>query len=106
MLVYRDEAKKAIYVTPDRDLAADEAQAMRRELLGCIWQGTETLVLDLARVQTIDAIGLETIIAAYNWIRKSGGELIIENASRELKDLFGLMRTDGHLTISRTGWSR
>ena len=106
MLVCRDEAKKAIYVTPDRDLAADEAQAMRRELLGCVWQGTETLVLDLARVRAIDTVGLETIIAAYNWIRKSGGELIIENASRELKDLFGLMRTDGHLKISRTGWPR
>ena len=91
MLVCRDEVKKAIYVTPDGDLVADEAQAMRRELQGCIWQGTETLVLDLARVQTIDAIGLETIIAAYNRIRKSGGELVIENASRDLKDLFGLM---------------
>jgi anti-anti-sigma factor len=106
MLVCRDEAGKAIYVTPGGDLVAVEVQAMRRQLLDCIWQGTERLVLDLARVRRIDNDGLETIIAVYNRIREGGGELIIENASRDLKDLFWLMRHDGRLTISRTGWPR
>ena len=48
MLVCRVEAKKAIYVMPDRDLVAAESEAMRRELQGCSWQGMERLVLDLA----------------------------------------------------------
>ena len=104
MLVCRDESKKVIYVTPGCDLVADEAEAMRKELLSCVWKDTETLVLDLARVRTIDSFGLNTIIALYEWIRKDGGELIIENASHDLKKIFRLMRIDGRLTISQTGW--
>ena len=104
MLVCRDEARKAIYVTPDGDLVAGEAEAMRREFQECMRQNMETFVIDLARVRTIDSVGLYIIIELYEWIRKSEGELIIENASRDLKKLFRLMRIDGRLTISRTGW--
>jgi anti-anti-sigma factor len=104
MLVCRDEAKKALYVMPERDLAADEAEAMRRELRECMRQNMKTFVIDLARVRTIDPFGLYALIELYEWIRKSEGELIIENASRDLKKLFRLMRTDGRLTISQTGW--
>jgi anti-anti-sigma factor len=106
MLVCRDESRKVIYVTPGCDLVTDEAEAMRRELLSCVWKDTEMLVLDLARVRAIDSVGLNIIIALYEWIRKDGGELIIENASHELKKIFRLMRIDGRLTISQTGWPR
>ncbi len=106
MLVFRDESKKVIYVTPGCDLAADEAEAMRRELLSCVWKDAEMLVLDLARVRTIDTFGLNIIITIYEWIRKGGGELIIENASRDMKKIFRLMGIDGRLTISQTGWPR
>jgi anti-anti-sigma factor len=64
----------------------------------------DTLVLDLARVRSLDSIRLNTIIVLYNLICKSDGEMIIENASRELKKLFRVIRIAGHLTISQTGW--
>ncbi len=104
MLVSRNEAIKTIYVTPGRDLVADEAQAMRRELQGCMSQQTERLVLDLARVREIDPTGLETIVSIYNWLRMCGAELIVENASSEMKKIFMLMRGSGRITISPTGW--
>jgi len=104
MLVCRNEAIRTVYVTPGRDLVADEAQALRREIQGLIGRKTERLVLDLARVRAIDPLGLETIITMFNWLRGSGGELIVENASADLKKLFLLMRGNGRLTISGTGW--
>jgi anti-anti-sigma factor len=104
MLVCRDESKKVIYITPGCDLMAGEAETLRRELQECMRQNMETFVIDLARVRTIDSVGLYIIIELYEWIRKSEGELIIENASRDLKKLFRLMRIDRRLTISRTGW--
>jgi anti-anti-sigma factor len=104
MLVCRDKSKKAIYVTPGCDLVNDEAEALRRELLSCSWKDTEMLVLDMARVRTIDPLALNVIISLYESIRKSGGELIVENTSRDLKKIFRLMGMDGRLTISRTGW--
>ncbi|MCU0554761.1 MAG: STAS domain-containing protein [Syntrophales bacterium] len=104
MLIWRNEAIRTIYVTPGQDLVTDEARALRKELQGWARHKTERLVLDLARVQAIDPTGLETIIALYDWLRTIGGELIIENASAELKGFFHLMRGEGRLTISGTGW--
>ncbi len=106
MLVCRDEDKKIVYVTPGCDLVAGEAEALRRELLSCTWKDTEMLVLDLARVRAIDPLALNVIISIYEWIRKGGGELIVENATSDLKKIFRIMGIDGRLTISQTGWPR
>ncbi len=106
MLFCRDEANQTIYVTPGRDLVTDEAKALRSELQNCVLHGTERLVLDLARVRRIDNDGLEAIVAVYKRICEGLGELIIENASRDLKELCRLTMNDGHITISHTGWPR
>jgi anti-anti-sigma factor len=103
MLISCDEKRKVIYITPDGDFVAEEVEAMRRQLQEYMRHGMETLVLDLARVR-IDSFGLNTIIVLYNLICKCDGEIIIENASRELKKLFREMRIAGRLTISQTGW--
>jgi hypothetical protein len=55
----------------------------------------EALVLDLARVRTIDPFGLHTILLLYNQLCRSKGELIIENASRELKSSFSSCGSTG-----------
>src|SRR5512136_348346 len=92
MLICCDERRKVIYVTPDGDLVGDEAETMHRHLREYLRHDMDMLVLDLARVQTIDSVGLSTIIVLCKLICKSDGELIIENASRELKKHFRRMR--------------
>ncbi len=104
MLICCDERKKVIYVTPDGDLMAKVAESMHRQVQEYARNDMETLVLDLARVRAIDSFGLHTIILLYNQLCRCKGELIIENASREMKKLFQLMRIEGRLTISQTGW--
>ena len=104
MLISCDERNKVIYVTPEGDLRAKEAECMHLQVQEFAGNDVEALVLDLARVRTIDPFGLHTILLLYNQLCRNRGELIIENASRELKRLFQLMRIDGRLTISRTGW--
>jgi anti-anti-sigma factor len=104
MLICCDERNKVIYVTPEGDFVAEEADAMNRQLQQYMRHDIDTLVLDLARVRTLDSISLNTIVMLYNSICKSDGEMIIENASRELKKLFQLMKITGRLTISQTGW--
>ena len=104
MLISCDERNKVIYVTPEGDLRAKEAESMHRQVQEFARHDMEALVFDLARVRTIDPFGLHTIRLLYNQLCRNRGELIIENASRELKKLFALMSIDGRLTISRTGW--
>jgi anti-anti-sigma factor len=106
MLIRCDERNKVIYVTPGGDLVAEETETMHRQIREYLRHDMETIVLDLARVRTIDSIGLSTIIVLCKLICKGDGELIIENASRELKKYFQLTRIAGRLTISGTGWPR
>lgn len=104
MLICCDESRKVIYLAPEGDLLAKEAESMHRQVQAYARHEVEALVLDLARVRTIDPFGLHTILLLYNQLCRSRGELIIENASRELKKIFQLLRIDGRLTISQTGW--
>ena len=104
MLVCRDDKGRVIYVTPDKDLVDDESEAMRKELGELMRQDVESVVLDLARVRTIDTLGFDAIIDACSHMRKSGGKLIIENASREMKERFRLLSISERITISGTGW--
>jgi anti-anti-sigma factor len=104
MVVNRDDKKKVAYIKPDRDLLADESRTMRREFEECLCLGVKVLVLDLARVRTIDSAGLKTIIDACSQMRKSAGKLVIENASREMTERFRMLRMSGPLTISSTVW--
>lgn len=104
MLFYCDERKKIIYITLGDDLMADRAEIMQQQLKTYSRHKVETLVLDLARVRTIDSTCLNAIIELYNALCSSEGELVIENASHELKILFRRMSIDGRLTISQTGW--
>lgn len=105
MLVRFDGDKKIAYITPEGDLVGDEANAFRQTLREHMPLVMVTLVLDLARVQSIDTTALSSIASACNWINKNGNRLIIENASRDLKKLFRFaMKNDERLTISRTGW--
>jgi anti-anti-sigma factor len=104
MLISCDERKKVIYIAPSGDLVAEETEAMRGQLQKYMRQDMETFVLDLARVRILDSNSLNAIIVLYNLICKCDGEMIIENASRELKKLFQVMKIAGRLTISQTGW--
>ena len=104
MLICCDESRKVIYVTPDGDLMAKEAESMHRQVQDYARQDMDAIVFDLARVRAIDPLGLHTIVLLYNQLCRNQGELIIENASREVKKLFQMMRIDGRLTISQTGW--
>lgn len=104
MLIYYDERKKALYLTLGGDLTADKAEIMQKQFNSYKRREMQMIVIDLARVRTIDSTGLNKIIQICNSLCKDIGELVIENASYELKKLFRRMKIDGRLTISQTGW--
>lgn len=68
---------------------------MHRQVQEYARHDVEALVLDLARVRTIDPFRTHTILLLYNQLCRNRGELVIENASRELKKLFQLMSSRG-----------
>ncbi len=85
-----------VTITPGQDLVSSMVPGLKQEL------GTESpkeLRLDLAGAGMMDSIGIGVIIATHNSLKKTGGKLVIANASENIVKLFKSMRLDQHLTL-------
>ncbi len=97
------EQEKKIYILPKTDLTASTAKTFKDELISQIEKYPVELVIDLSDVKMIDSTGLGVIIAAFNSLKKNDGTLIIENASKEVHNIFITMRLDKHFSIKTVG---
>jgi len=90
-----------VTVKPESDLTASTAESLREELKALLSHevNMNSLVIDLANSRIMDSVGLGVLIAAHNSLSKSDGQLIISNASEEIKKLMKAMRLDQHFDI-------
>ena len=54
--------------------------------------GTQTIVVNLARVRSIDCGGLGALVDAYNTMRDAGGEMRLASVTRRINDLLVITR--------------
>jgi serine/threonine-protein kinase RsbW len=87
-------------VRPVNNIVVSQVQQLRGELKQLIEDGVREVVVDLAQVLMIDSIGLGVLIATHNSLKKVGGLLAVENASRDLFDLFRSMRLTQHFSVT------
>jgi anti-anti-sigma factor len=85
------------------DLVASSAQALRRDILPRIWEGTSRLEIDFRHVKMIDSIGIATLIAASSLLKKTGGTFHLFNVTDEIFLLFRQMRLDRNFEIKAMG---
>ena len=88
----------------ERDLVASSAQALRRDVLPRIWEGTKRVEIDCRRVRMIDSIGIGALIAVHNILRKTCGSLRLVNVSAEVFYLLHAMHLDRHFEVQAMGW--
>ena len=62
-------------------------------------KGNKELVIDLAKVKTVDSVGLGLLIAAHNSLSGAGGKLTVTNASEDIYFLLKTMRLDQHFEV-------
>lgn len=91
--------QKEVVVKPCQNIVASMADSFRDELLALFKQGTTNLVIDLEGVELVDSVGLGVFIAAHNSLASVNGSLTICNASKDIYQLFKIMRLDQHFTI-------
>ena len=99
---------KQVFIAPHKDIVASEAQELRRKIFSIIGDKPEKLVVDLEAVRVIDSIGLGVLISARNHLKKSGGELVVTNVSKEIAHLLKLGTDDlfvekGHVCAADKG---
>ncbi len=77
-----------------------ETSTLRRAVLD--QEGAQTLILDLARVDLIDAGGLGVLLELREWTRSKGVEFRLMNVTRRVKQVLNLARLDSVFEISST----
>ena len=92
-----------VVVALERDLVASSAQELRRDIMPRIWEGTRRVEIDFRGVKMIDSIGMASLIAVYNLLRKTGGKLQLFNVSAKVFKLLHVMRLDRHLEVKMSG---
>lgn len=81
-------------IKPEQDIAASMAEELKGKLLKMVDEGQKKLNIDLAKVKTIDSVGLKVIISAHNTLKNIGGKLKLINASEDIVNLFKTMKLD------------
>ena len=94
----RIEDGKAV-LTPEGDIVASVAEALRARLKEVLQEGVTGLVIDLSRVELIDSVGIGLLIAVHNTLGKKGGRLALTHVNAELAALLRTMRLDKHFLV-------
>jgi anti-anti-sigma factor len=87
-------------VQPEGDLVAAKLPGLRAKLRELAGSGILHLTMDLTRTQMVDSAGIGLLISAHNSLKKSGGELAVIHASKDVFELFQTMRIHQHFSVS------
>ncbi len=89
-----------VVVKPEGELDEATAADLRRELNKLVAGGRREIIMDLAQVRSIDAVGLTLLCAAHNSLTREQGALSIINASPELETLLARIGLSRHVSTS------
>ncbi len=91
--IYSISQQKAVQVLSINSLL-DEWQNRRilRELQGRITTNTNHFVIDLAQLSFINSSGLNFLLMLYAKTRKSGGSIILANASKRIRHVLDITK--------------
>jgi len=87
-------------VKPGKELISSKAINLRKKLIKILDQEVEELVIDFSGVNKADPVGIATIIATSNALKKNNGKLKLKNVPEEFSNLFQTMRLEEHFEIN------
>jgi anti-anti-sigma factor len=93
------EAGKAL-VRPAGDVVAASVPGLRSAMREVVSEGVLELTVDLTGCQMIDSSGLGVLVSAHNSLHKLGGRLAVVHASKDILELFKVMRIHQHFSVS------
>ena len=86
-------------ISGEIDIAA--CPVLRRAIDSVLDTGRADLVIDVAAVQFIDAMGIGVLIRAAEEARKAGGRLVLRAPGRAMRRILGLLQLDGMVPVER-----
>ena len=86
--------------TPNGDITAVSAPAIRIQLKSLLSRGARDLVVDFVNTRVIDSTGIGLLVATHNSLHRIDGSLALINVSHDLLELLKAFRLDKHFHIS------
>lgn len=96
--IYEDGILKFII---EEDLIAPNVKTMNIDLMEVLdrLDSVEEIIIDLNSIQNIDSVGVSFVVSLYKNISNEGLEFRVINASKDIIQLFKLMRLDEFFMI-------
>lgn len=94
------ENDKAVIRPAGEEVVAASAPEFRSKLFGVLEEGVRELVVDFVNVRMVDSAGIGLLLHANSLLRKLGGRLAVVHVSKDVLDLFRLMRIHQHFSVS------
>ncbi len=86
-------------VKPGKSITAAKANDIKKKLNKVPEQKIKKLVLDFAKVEVMDAVGLGLILAAHNTMKNIEGSLELINVSEDFSTFFKTMHLEEQFNI-------
>jgi anti-anti-sigma factor len=81
-------------VRPAGALVSDSAPAINKQLRNLIRSGQDKIIVDLSRVDFMDASGLSILVRNCERVRASGGDLLLLSLRPPIETLLSMTRLD------------
>jgi anti-sigma B factor antagonist len=75
-----------------RIVLGEESSALREQIHGLLSQGKKQILLNLVAVDSIDSVGLGTLVGAFATLRNKGGELKLCNLPNKVADVMQMTK--------------
>jgi anti-sigma B factor antagonist len=75
-----------------RIVLGEESSALREEIHNLLTKGHKQILLNLAAVDSIDSVGLGTLVGAFATVRNKGGELKLFNLPTKVADVMQMTK--------------
>lgn len=91
---------RVVTVALDGDLVASSVERIKAEFKLLLGSNPSKVVVDMAKVTMIDSMGIGLLLAAYNSLKKTNGQVELIHVAGEINQLLSGMRLNRYLTIS------
>ena len=97
-----DRKGSLVIIRPGRDVVYSMVDSFVKELKQEIEKSPSEIVIDLAKVEMVDSVGIGVIIAAHNSLKKIGGKMRVENVCDNIYRTFIAMRLNCHFGVEKS----
>jgi len=87
-------------IQPEQDIAGTKVDELKSEFKQALDEGVSQLVVDMAKIEMMDSMGIGLLIATHNSLSKKNQQLELINVSDDITKLLRLMRLDQHFLMN------